>query len=106
MGISRTDYLVYGWKLPYQANLTESMDRERGNLDEDILGVNDEVFGKYSVFGVKLGCGESDSGWDFIQIPKVGVLATIDERVVRARHRVVGDMDFLAPSLFIFSNFS
>jgi hypothetical protein len=77
MGVDRSDYLIYGYKMP--ADYLESKGIElfedskylpfiEGWKDEDYSIVHDQMSGKYCVFGYKI-LYTNEQGFDFVQLP-------------------------------------
>lgn len=87
MGVDRSDYLIYGYKMP--ANYLESKGVNiwedskylpfiEGWKDEDYSIVNDQMCGKYCVFGYSVAYANSD-GFEFIELPHNGWPVTADQ---------------------------
>ena len=111
MSVSRTDAIVYGWKLPY--GIRENFDDEKflplieGHKGEDFTLVIDGMCGGYIVFGLRLASGgDTYEGWDFINLD----FKDLDAEKVKAKYRELFGLspDALCaePYLFIFSHFS
>lgn len=116
MGIDRTDYIVYGWKLPFKL---KNESGEINILDDKFLpfiegrpGVDylisyDGMGGKYIVFGKKLlSCDEYEgSGWDFKDI-SIGI-EDLDSKNLKDKFKELFEMNpEVEPKLFIYSHFS
>ena len=116
MGVHRTDYIVYGYKLPYK------LKNEKGKIDlwdekflpmieghkgEEFTIISDGMCGEYNVFGLllKIG-GDGYEGWDFVHLD----FKNLDAEKVKSKYREVFELkedDTVAePYLFIFSHFS
>lgn len=114
MGVDRTDYIVYGYKLP------PDLKNEKGKIDfwddkflpmieghpgEEFIIVNDGMMGEYTIFGIKIKSADEDTGWDFVTLD----LKTLDPEKVKKRYREVfelNDEPGAEPYLFIFSHYS
>lgn len=114
MGIDRSDYIVYGWKLPY-----EILDNEGNKIDlydekfesimcgfegEDFTLITDGMCGKYNVFGLSVQhCNDEYEGWDFVNLD----IASCDAEKVKSKYvELFGIYPTTEPTLFIFSHFS
>lgn len=78
MGVDRTDYIVYGYKLPYE------LKNENGKIDlwddkflpmieghqgEEFTLISDGMSGQYNVFGLRIESGgDKYEGWDFVNL--------------------------------------
>ena len=113
MSINRTDYIVYGWRLPYKLK-----DNEGNNIDlysdkllpyvEGHEGVNysiitDGMCGNYNVFGVILNQGgDEDEGWGFEELNLKDV---DDEKLNKTFEVLFGKTPEVKAKMFIFSDF-
>lgn len=114
MGIDRSDYIVYGWKLPY-----EILDNEGNKIDlyhekfesimcgfegEDFTLITDGMCGNYNVFGLSVQhCNDEYEGWDFVNLD----IASFDAEKVKSKYNeLFGIYPTTEPTLFIFSHFS
>ena len=116
MGVDRTDYIVYGYKLPYE------LKNENGKIDlwddkflpmieghqgEEFTLVSDGMCGQYNVFGIRIESGgDKYEGWDFVHLD----FKNLDAEKVKSKYREVfelkEDEPIAEPYLFIFSHFS
>lgn len=116
MVVDRTDYIVYGYKLPYE------LKNENGKIDllddkflpmieghqgEEFTLVSDGMSGQYIVFGMRIkSCGDKYEGWDFVHLD----FKNLDAEKVKSKYREVfelkEDHPIADPYLFIFSHFS
>jgi hypothetical protein len=116
MGVSRTDYIVYGWKLPYELKdkngkidlwADKFLPYIEGHKGVDYTLISDGMCGDYNVFGRLLKhAGDDGDGWGFTNLD----LAKIDAEEVKAKYREVFELDkdelIAEPYLFIFSHYS
>lgn len=114
MGVDRTDYIVYGWKLPYDMKDKNGQEIDfwddkflpmiEGWPEEELALVRDGMCGQYVVFGLMIKHADEYKGWDFIHLD----VGQLDTEMVKARYRelfeIEGDCD--EPCLFIFSHYS
>lgn len=77
MGVDRSDYMIYGYKLPKDYIETKGIEMFEGDKylpyiegwkGEDYSIVNDQMSGKYVVFGYSIAYANSN-GFDFIELP-------------------------------------
>lgn len=112
MSVSRTDFIVYGWKLPYKIkNKNGDIDLWADKFLPFIEGhkgieytlIRDDMSGEYNVFG-KLIAHVTDDGWDFKNLDFTGV----DTEEIKIKYKELFEIDTepSEPYLFIFSNFS
>ena len=117
MGVSRNDYIVYGWKLPYEMNNSKGepinfwddkflsmVERHQG---EEFTIIHDGMCGNYTVFGLMLNrVGDEYEGWNFVNLHH----KSLDAEKVKRKYREVFDCPIdeviTEPYLFIFSHFS
>lgn len=116
MGVDRTDYIIYGWKLPYNLNDPDGKpidDFWDGGKYEKLVDGDDDGFqlitdgmcGNYCVFGKVIESGGDQwEGWNFVELD----IANMD------RHKAIGKYveHFQPPpggpglpTLFLFSHF-
>lgn len=113
MSVDRTDFIVYGWKLPYK------LKNENGEIDlwadkflpfiEGHKGVeytliSDGMSGEYNVFGKLIAHATDDgNGWGF---KNLDFTATNSEEV-KSKYKELFEIDTSPsePYLFIFSHF-
>lgn len=115
MGVDRTDYIVYGYKLPYRIeNKNEEIDlwdekflpMIEGHQGEEFTIVRDVVLEKYVVFGKLIErCEGGYVGWDFVHLD----IDQLDAEKVKSKYREVFELEedesIAEPHLFIFSHF-
>ena len=113
MSVYRKDYIVFGWKLPYDISNGEGkidfysdkfLPMIEGHRGEDFSIIRDGMCGEYTVFGLVMESGgDSYDGWGFIELDS----SILDHERVKSKYREVFGMDEVSePSLFIFSHFS
>ncbi len=114
MGIDRSDYIVYGWKLPYELyskgvkiDLWDDkfLPMIEGHKSEEFIIVRDGMSGKYNVFGLKVkSCGDLYEGWNFEHLD----VKNLDAEKVKSRYKELFEIEgeVAEPYLFIFSHFS
>lgn len=115
MGVDRIDYIVYGYKLPYE------LENKKGKIDfwddkflpmiegrpgEEFTLIRDGMSGQYNVFGllIKSG-GDKYEGWDFVNLD----FKNLDAEKVKTKYRELFEIEdtesVSEPTLFIFSHF-
>jgi len=117
MGVYRIDYIVYGWKLPYELkNKNGKIDLWadkflpyiEGHKGIDYILISDGMCGCYNIFGksLKHAGDHAGNGWGFTKLD----FEKIDAEEVKAKYREVfeldEDEDITEPYLFIFSHYS
>lgn len=111
MSVERTDYIVYGWKLPYE------LKNENGKIDlwadkflpyieghkgETFTLVSDGMCGSYNVFGKLLAHATDDGdGWGFKNLD----LSNLNPIEVKEKYKELFNSEPSEPCLFIFSHF-
>lgn len=114
MGVDRTDYIMYGWKLPYKIKdrndevidlwgdkLLPYVEGHKG-VDERLIV--DGMCGEYCVFGttIKTG-GDQYSGWTFEELNING----LDSTELRKKYSEIFNNEIEEePKLFLFSHYS
>ena len=109
MGVDRTDYIIYGYKLPY--NIKNLLDDKflpmiEGHEGEEFIIVTDGMCGQYNVFGILIESGgDTYEGWDFVPLD----FKNLDAEKVKSKYREIfelkEDEQIDEPYLFIFSHF-
>jgi hypothetical protein len=106
MGLYRSDYIVYGWKLPHDfrdwyddEKMLNYVEGNAGNIEIII----DSTHGEYAVFGLVLAYASSN-GFDFqlISIIDVGLN---QEELLRKYSELFNEDPKEYPQLFVFSRF-
>ncbi len=112
MGIDRTDYIMYGWKLPYDLRNKrgEKIDTYSEKLLPYIEGHKGIEYSlvegmscEYKAFGkvIEQG-GDKYEGWDFVKLD----FKNLDPVEVKDKFKELFDIDEIEdPTLFIFSNY-
>jgi hypothetical protein len=115
MSVYRKDYIVFGWKLPYDISNGEGkidfysdkfLPMIEGHRGEDFSIIRDGMCGEYNVFGLVI--ESDDDRWDFIELDSERLIdIKLNTERVKSRYRELFGMDAVSePSLFIFSHFS
>jgi len=115
MGVDRTDYIVYGYKLPYKLKnkngIIDIWDNKflpmiEGHKGEEFIIVSDGMSGEYNVFGLKISSCDEYTGWDFVELD----IENLNAEKVKSKYREIfepSDEDVIPePNLLIFSHFS
>lgn len=115
MSVDRTDYIIYGWKMPYENMGSDGKElvfydgpkyrsMTEGHKGEDFSLIVDGMSGEYTVFGFNLSHGgDKYEGWDFVQLD----FSKVDVARVKERFKEVFEKEpETEPTLFIFSHFS
>ena len=115
MSVDRRDYIVYGYKLPYEmSNEKGPIDLEdekflpmiEGHEEEEFTIVSDGMCGEYTVFGLLIESGGDEyEGWDFVNLD----FENFDPEKVKSKYREVFELEedepVAEPYLFIFSHY-
>jgi hypothetical protein len=115
MSVYRTDYIVYGYNLPYE------LKNEKGKIDlcsdkflpmieghqgEQFSFISDGMCSDYNAFGIVIKSVSEYEGWDFVNLD----FKNLDAEKVKSKYREVFDLkegvSIADPYLFIFSHFS
>lgn len=116
MSVDRTDYIVYGWKLPYQIKNKNGvidlwddkyLPMMKGHKGEEYTIISDGMSGGYTVFGkLIISGGDKYEGWEFNDLS----IDKLDANSVKAKYLELFELDDIGgigePTLFIFSHFS
>ena len=112
MGVDRQDYIIYGWKLPYELidNDGNEIDLHSNEIYQYITGNNEYIMiqdgmcGEYNVFGKLIACQNNDwDGWDFMKLN----IENYNANEAKAKLKEVFNLALEEePYLFIFSHFS
>lgn len=118
MSINRRDYIIFGWKLPYdvQNDKGETIDlwddkflpMIEGHKGEEYIIIRDGMCGDYTVFGLEIANDSgNEEGWAFLNL---SLLNTESEPMRRALNEKYEELfnhkPRVYPKLFIFSHFS
>lgn len=116
MGVDRTDYIVFGWKLPYKMNDPDGKviddvwdipkyEKLVGGDDDGFQWVQDGMCGNYSVFGKVIESGGDQwEGWDFVEL---GITNLDEDKAIGkyVEYFQVPPGGVGEPKLFLFSHF-
>lgn len=118
MGVERTDYIVYGYKLPYEIrnsngdeiDFYEDYENEKenkflplieGHEGEEFTIVSDGMSAEYNVFGLLIKQSDYD-GWGFIELN----FGNFDSEKVKSKYKELFECEIKEePKLIIFSHF-
>jgi hypothetical protein len=106
MGLDRSDYIIYGYKLPkdIELNLWDNKFRPmiEGHKGEQFTIIED----KYIVFGICM--ARSDEGWNFVPLDFKDVEVQNAQKIKTKYYELFGTepSSLGEPELFIFSNYS
>lgn len=104
MSVYRTDFIVYGFQMPYKEDYFEDefLPYIEGHEELEYQLIVDGMCGEYVVFGKVLGTDNDNSGWEFTEIKTYN----IDPEALKKKYQeLFGDIPE-EPKLFIFSHFS
>jgi len=112
MGLYRTDYIIYGYKLPFEIKnkkgLINLWDNKFLPFIEGHKGENFILLRDYNnnAFGLKLATANQNVGWDFFHLD----FKNLDAEMVKNKYRDVFELEddeaLAEPYLFILSNFA
>jgi hypothetical protein len=114
MGVDRSDYMIYGYKLPENYFESKGIEIFEGNKympfiegwkGEDYSIVHDQMCGKYCVFGYSI-THANNQGFKFVELPTDGWPVTAEQ--VKAKfNEVFGftDDELGEPKVFIFTHY-
>lgn len=114
MGVDRTDFIMYGWKMPYKLydqngekiNLHDEKFESMicGFPGEEFTFISDGMCGEYNVFGYSVNVGgDKYEGWEYTEID---VKTFDDQKLIDKYVELFGNQPATEPRLFIFSHFS
>ena len=117
MGVQRTDYIVYGWKLPYDIKLAsgeeldavdfweneELLSMRQGRPGEKYFLITDGMNGNYAVFGRKISSFDEYEGIDFYKVSLEDF--NYDSDMLCKYQEIFGEVPSENPSYLIFSQF-
>lgn len=97
MSINRTDYIVYGWKLPFDIKSPFDFSFR----SKEYVLIIDHLWNDYVVFGLKIDYCEDY--WKFVELD----FKNLDTEKVKSKFKHVFDFEpTTEPYLFIFSHYS
>lgn len=116
MGVYRIDYIIYGWKLPYELkdlndNKIDLWDDKylpfiEGWKDEKYTLIRDGMSGKYNMFGIMLEKAEGYDGWPTTELSFEDLSKDKDELICKFKELFYGDKNMPDPKIIIFTDFS
>jgi len=109
MSVSKIDYIIHGWKLPYKIIDKDGLEIEIDQWDYDRLDENGYVFitdgmcCDYTVFGILvLELDDEGDGFDFINID-----TNFNDSKLNSRYfQIFGNEPTEEPKTFIFSHYT
>lgn len=114
MGVDRSDYLIYGYKMPFDYLRSKDVELFEGNKympyiegwkGEEYSIVHDQMGGKYCVFGYKI-IYANEQGFDFVQLPAETWPVTADQ--VKAKFKELfgfADDELGEPKVLLFTHY-
>ena len=113
MSVDRSDYIIYGWKLPYELKDTKGENIDlwddkflpmiEGHPGEKFTLIIDGMCGKYNAFGLSV--AQSNEDWEFEKL-NFEDISSKKEQVKNKYKELFGTEIEEDPYLFIFSHFS
>lgn len=107
MGVYRTEYIIYGWKLPYDIGKDQELDLYEIDeiLESPFSLIVDGMMGKYCVFGEIIN-QTSDEGWEFtiLDLEKMDSQKLIDK--YKEIFKLNSEEIVTDPYLFVFTHYS
>lgn len=116
MGVDRTDYIVYGWKLPYGYFKNKGIDVWRddkylpfieGWKDEKYTLITDGMTGRYTLFGLLI-AQAAEEGFEFFELTDESAQGVSKIEIVKKFKEVFGieDADIGLPKALVFTHWS
>lgn len=105
MGVDRNDYIVRGWKLPYQKDVywnDKNISMVEGHVGEKFTLIGDGMCGEYLVFGIILYTDNDYEGWKF----KVIDNSQENDDELKSKYQEIFNEEPSEPKTFIFSHYS
>jgi hypothetical protein len=121
MSVYRTDYIVHGWKLPYDCIDKEDLSKIREEYEEvksehNIEIIVDGMGGRFLVFGIVIHYSEmyhydnEDYYWEFEDIDLSVIEKGKDHLIIEynklfgLKSKYKGQIEYSSPKTFIFSH--
>lgn len=120
MSVYKTDYIVYGWKLPYDCISKEDLNKISEEYDKNneyhIELLVDGMGGHYIVFGIVINqsdlfhYADNEFYWEFEDLDLSLIEKGKDELVIRyakifgQNSKYKGQVEYNSPKTFIFSH--
>lgn len=110
MSVHRTDYIFFGYKLPFKFDNIDLNDDKflpmiEGHKGEEFRIIRDGMSGEYTVFGLQIETADEYVGWKFKKIK----FENLDSEKVKNKYREVFEIEekepIAEPYLCIFSHF-
>ncbi len=116
MGVDRRDYIIFGWKLPFdiENDKGEKIDlwddkflpMIEGHKGEEFIIIRDGMCGEYTVFGYEIANdGGNEEGWGFLNLSMLNTNSMTDD-LLKKYKEIFEHNPKTTPKLFIFSHFS
>lgn len=119
MGVDKTDYLIVGYKIPYEVKTRDGqefaqiiweekyMPMTEGHNGEKYSLIIDGMSGEYIVFGIVIQSADEYEGFKFTVIDEKLLTTQLDEVKDRA-NEIFNDLDFdfSEPKVMLFSHYS
>jgi len=114
MGVERTDYIIFGWKL--SDDCRKKINNLNQNNEDLILPyiegwadckyriIEDGMSDEYSVFGIELESADQYNGWDFFEI-EIDKIKQNDILKLKEEYNKLFGIILDEPKLFIFSHY-
>jgi hypothetical protein len=116
MGVDRTDYIIYGWKLPFEIKDNNGIKIDiyddkylpfiEGHPGVKYTIISDGMCGKYNMFGIMLEKADGDDGWASIELSFDDLSKYRDEAISKFKELFYDDENIGEPKVIIFSDFS
>ena len=112
MCVDRKDYIIYGWKLPYdikdgktgeEVNIGEEQYEDYAYNSEGYTLIQDGMCGEYIVFGELILTSDDYNGWQFTTLD----IGEMNSEEAKQKYREVFNVEepMSESTLFIFSHY-
>ena len=110
MSVDRTDYVFYGWKIPFKIDDVDFWSDKflpmiEGHPGEKFSIIRDGMCGEYTVFGVII-CKSGEEGFDFCVIDKLLDNLPSHQDMVKKYIDIFGKEPCKPTETFVFSHYS